>query len=156
MASTATEPTGTEAWTPLNNHPSVKPTSDIYDTVTKGKLAIGSGRLISSGDNAADANFPDGSTGYHWKSSEPIANYLVENSVGNFDSPKRKIERNLGCEGRSVVSKISVRRSARLPVCVALMRHSMSSRTSPAARRSRARRSKTWREFWRAIADPSL
>ena len=52
------EPTGTEAWMPLNNHPSVKPTYDIYDTVTKGKLAIGPGRLISSGDNAADANFP--------------------------------------------------------------------------------------------------
>ena len=70
---------------PLNNHPSVKPTYDIYDTVTKGKLAIGPGRLISSGDNAPDANFADGSTSYHWKSSEPIANYLVENSVGNFD-----------------------------------------------------------------------
>ena len=79
------EPTGTEAWMPLNNHPSVKPTYDIYDTVTKGKLAIGPGRLVSSGDNAADANFPAGSTSYHWKSSEPIANYLVENSVGNFD-----------------------------------------------------------------------
>ena len=79
------EPTGTEAWMPLNNHPSVKPTYDIYDTVTKGKLAIGPGRLISSGDNAPDANFAGGSTSYHWKSSEPIANYLVENSVGNFD-----------------------------------------------------------------------
>ncbi len=79
------EPTGTEAWIPLNNHPSVKPTYDIYDTVTKGKLAIGPGRLVSSGDNAPDANFPSGSTSYHWKSSEPIANYLVENSVGNFD-----------------------------------------------------------------------
>ena len=84
-AMVTSEPTGTEAWIPLNNHPSVKPTYDIYDTVTKGKLAIGPGRLVSSGDNAADANFPAGSTSYHWKSSEPIANYLVENSVGNFD-----------------------------------------------------------------------
>ena len=84
-AMVTSEPTGTEAWMPLNNHPSVKPTYDIYDTVTKGKLAIGPGRLVSSGDNAADANFPAGSTSYHWKSSEPIANYLVENSVGNFD-----------------------------------------------------------------------
>ena len=79
------EPTGTSSWMPLNNHPSVKPTYDIYDTVTKGKLAIGPGRLVTSGDNAADANFPAGSTSYHWKSSEPIANYLVENSVGTFD-----------------------------------------------------------------------
>ena len=84
-AMVTSEPTGTEAWMPLNNHPSVKPTYDIYDTVTKGKLAIGPGRLVSSGDNAPDANFPAGSTSYHWKSSEPIANYLVENSVGNFD-----------------------------------------------------------------------
>ena len=84
-AMVTSEPTGTEAWIPLNNHPSVKPTYDIYDTVTKGKLAIGPGRLVTSGDNAADANFPGGSTSYHWKSSEPIANYLVENSVGNFD-----------------------------------------------------------------------
>jgi hypothetical protein len=84
-AMVSAEPTGTEAWIPLNNHPSVKPTYDIYDTVTKGKLAIGPGRLVTSGDNAADANFPGGSTSYHWKSSEPIANYLVENSVGNFD-----------------------------------------------------------------------
>jgi hypothetical protein len=84
-AMVTSEPTGTEGWMPLNNHPSVKPTYDIYDTVTKGKLAIGPGRLVSSGDNAADTNFPNGSTSYHWKSSEPIANYLVENSVGNFD-----------------------------------------------------------------------
>ncbi|MDA0159252.1 M1 family aminopeptidase [Solirubrobacter ginsenosidimutans] len=84
-AMVTSEPTGTEAWMPLNNHPSVKPTYDIYDTVTKGKLAIGPGRLVTSGDNAPDANFPAGSSSYHWKSSEPIANYLVENSVGNFD-----------------------------------------------------------------------
>src|SRR3954454_1798644 len=84
-AMVTSEPTGTEAWIPLNNHPSVKPTYDIYDTVTKGKLAIGPRRLVSSGDNAAAANSPGGSTSYHWKSSEPIANYLVENSVGSFD-----------------------------------------------------------------------
>ena len=38
-AMVTSEPTGTEGWMPLNNHPSVKPTYDIYDTVTKGKLA---------------------------------------------------------------------------------------------------------------------
>src|SRR3954447_9566354 len=40
-AMVTSEPTGTEGWMPLNNHPSVKPTYDTYDTVTKGKLAIG-------------------------------------------------------------------------------------------------------------------
>jgi len=84
-AMVTSEPTGTEGWMPLNNHPSVKPTYDFYDTVTKGKLVIANGRLVSSGDNAPDANFPGGSTSYHWKSSEPIANYLVEDSVGTFD-----------------------------------------------------------------------
>ncbi len=84
-AMVTSEPTGTSSWMPLNNHPSVKPTYDIYDTVTKGKTTVGPGRLISSADNAPDANFPGGSSSYHWKSSEPIANYLVENSVGSFD-----------------------------------------------------------------------
>jgi Peptidase family M1 domain len=88
-AMVTSEPSGTMAWMPLNNHASVKPTYDIYDTVTKGKLAIGNGRLISTGDNAPDANFPGGSTSWHWKSSEPIAGYLVENSVGSFDWNER-------------------------------------------------------------------
>ncbi|HEY3713045.1 MAG TPA: hypothetical protein VGL39_00860, partial [Jatrophihabitantaceae bacterium] len=81
-----TEPVGTMDWMPLNNHPSVKPTYDFYDTVTRGRTAIANGRLISGPtDNAPDANFAGGSTSWHWKSPEPIANYLVENSVGNFD-----------------------------------------------------------------------
>jgi hypothetical protein len=32
--------------------------------------------------NAPDANFPAGSWTWHWHSPEPIANYLVENSIG--------------------------------------------------------------------------
>ena len=88
-----TEPVGHEAWMPLNNHPRVKPTYDFYDTVTKGRTAIANGRLIGSADNAPDANFPAGSTTWHWKSPEPIANYLVENSVGNFDLERAHGER---------------------------------------------------------------
>ena len=83
------EPMGTMAWMPLNDHTRVKPTYDIYDTVTKGKVAIGNGRLVSTGDNAPDANFPNGSTSWHWKSSEPVAAYLVENSIGTFDWSER-------------------------------------------------------------------
>ncbi|WP_028058034.1 M1 family aminopeptidase [Candidatus Solirubrobacter pratensis] len=88
-AMVTSEPLGTMAWMPLNDHTRVKPTYDVYDTVTKGKVAIGNGRLISNGDNAPDANFPGGSTSWHWKSSEPVAAYLVENSIGSFDWNER-------------------------------------------------------------------
>jgi Peptidase family M1 domain len=80
-----TEPVGTEDWMPLNNHPSAKPSYDFYDTVTAGRTAIANGRLVSSVHNPPDALFRDGSTTYHWNSPAPIANYLVENSVGNYD-----------------------------------------------------------------------
>ena len=42
-----TEPVGTEAWMPLNNHPSAKPTYDFYDTVTAGRTAIANGDACS-------------------------------------------------------------------------------------------------------------
>jgi hypothetical protein len=84
------EPSGTMAWMPLNDHTRIKPTYDIYDTVTKGRVAIGNGRLVSTGDNAPDANFPDGSTSWHWRSPEPVNAYLVEDSVGTFDWSERQ------------------------------------------------------------------
>ena len=86
-----TEPVGTMSWMPLNNHPTVKPTYDFstttnWDAATgTGRTAISNGRPVGFTDNAADANFPGGSRTWQWKSSEPIANYLVENSVGNYD-----------------------------------------------------------------------
>jgi hypothetical protein len=81
-----TEPVGTMAWMPLNNHPSQKPTYDFYGTVTKGRVQLANGLRVSGPvDNAPDANFPGGSTSWHWRSPEPIANYLVENSIGGFD-----------------------------------------------------------------------
>jgi hypothetical protein len=80
-----TEPVGTEAWMPLNNHPSAKPTYDFNEKVTLGRTVIANGELVSHGDNEADAQFPEGSTTWVWHSPEPIANYLVENSIGNYD-----------------------------------------------------------------------
>jgi hypothetical protein len=88
-AMVTTEPMGAMTWMPLNDHTRVKPTYDIYDTVTKGKVAIGNGRLVSTGDNAPDANFPGGSTSWHWRSPEPVAAYLVENSMGSFEWSER-------------------------------------------------------------------
>jgi Peptidase family M1 domain len=80
-----TEPVATEDWMPLNNHPSSKPTYDFYDTVPLGKTAIGNGELVSQLVNLPDANFPTGSTTWHWHSPEAIASYLVENSIGSYD-----------------------------------------------------------------------
>ncbi len=84
-----TEPVGTEDWMPLNDHPSVKPTYDFYDTVNAGKTAIANGMLLSTVQNPTDAQFPGGSTTWHWQSAAPIASYLVENSVGAFDLTSR-------------------------------------------------------------------
>jgi Peptidase family M1 domain len=80
-----TEPVGTEDWMPLNDHPTAKPTYDFYDTVNAGKTAIANGILRSAKDNAPDALFPGGSTTFHWHSPAPIASYLVENSVGDYN-----------------------------------------------------------------------
>ena len=84
-----TEPVGSMAWMPLNNHPSVKPTYDLTTTTNTGRTAIGNGRLLGFTDNAPDANFPGGSRTWRWRSPEPIASYLVENSVGDFDMTER-------------------------------------------------------------------
>ena len=84
-----TEPQGTMAWMPLNNHPSAKPTYDFYDTVTAGRTALGNGRLIGFTDNAPDANFAGGSRTWHWMSPEPVNSYLVENSMGNYTLNER-------------------------------------------------------------------
>src|SRR5882757_6933310 len=85
-----TEPLGTEDWMPLNNHPSAKPTYDFYDTVNAGKTAVANGILVSTVHNGPSQNFADGSTTFHWRSDAPIANYLVENSVGSFDLTSRR------------------------------------------------------------------
>ena len=93
-----TEPLGTMAWMPLNNHPSVKPTYDFHDQIPApdpaapdgdpaktGRVVIANGELNGFTDNAPDANFPAGSRTYNWHSPEGIASYLVENTVGYYD-----------------------------------------------------------------------
>src|SRR5690349_21308928 len=98
-----TEPVGNDSWMPMNNHPTAKPTYDIYDTTNIGKVAIGPGELVgytapvgttyqpvpAPASNAPDANFPLGSVTWHWHSPEKIANYLVENSIGAYDLSAR-------------------------------------------------------------------
>lgn len=84
-----TEPVGTMDWMPLNNHPSVKPTYDFYDTVPLGKTAIANGELVSTADDASDPRIAGGTTTWHWHSPEHIANYLVTNSIGAYDLSSR-------------------------------------------------------------------
>ena len=98
-----TEPVGNDSWMPMNNHPTAKPTYDIYDTTNIGKVAIGPGELVgytapvgttyqpvpAPPSNPPDANFPAGSVTWHWHSPERIANYLVENCIGAYDLSAR-------------------------------------------------------------------
>jgi hypothetical protein len=84
-----TEPVGNVSWMPLNNHPSQKPTYDITDTVTLGKTAVANGELVSQVDDPTDTRIAGGTTTWHWHSPEGIANYLVTNSIGNYDLTNR-------------------------------------------------------------------
>ena len=84
-----TEPVGSEDWMPLNDFPTAKPTYDFYDTIAVGKTAVANGILVSTTRHAASAAFPAGSVTWHWHSVAPIANYLVEDSVGNYTLTKR-------------------------------------------------------------------
>jgi Peptidase family M1 domain len=79
-----TEPVATEDWMPLNDYPTAKPSYDFFDTVNAGKQAVCNGVLVSSRRNAPDVNFPAGSVTWHWRSTAPVASYLVENSIGNY------------------------------------------------------------------------
>jgi hypothetical protein len=80
-----TEPVGTEDWMPLNDYPSAKPTYDFDDTVAAGKAVLANGVLVSRTHHPPDSQFPGGSVTWHWLSPAPVASYLVEDSVGNYD-----------------------------------------------------------------------
>ena len=80
-----TEPVGTEDWMPLNDYPGAKPTYDFDDTVAAGKTVLANGVLVSRTHHPPDSQFPGGSVTWHWHSPAPVASYLVEDSVGNYD-----------------------------------------------------------------------
>jgi hypothetical protein len=87
-----TEPVATEDWMPLNDYPAAKPTYDFSDTVTAGKTVIANGRLVSVQDHPASKEFPGGSVTWNWHSAAPIASYLVEDSVGNYNLTERTVD----------------------------------------------------------------
>jgi hypothetical protein len=81
----STEPVGSEDWMPLNDYPTAKPTYDFYETVQAGKVAVANGVLISRTEDPPDAAFPGGSVTWHWESPAPIASYLVQSSIGDYE-----------------------------------------------------------------------
>ena len=85
-----TEPVGTEDWMPLNDYPAAKPSYDFYDTINAGKTALANGQLKSVTHHGPSSQFPAGSVTYHWDSGAPVASYLVEDSVGNYNLTSRK------------------------------------------------------------------
>ncbi|HSS90633.1 MAG TPA: M1 family aminopeptidase [Streptosporangiaceae bacterium] len=86
-----TEPVGTEDWMPLNDYPAAKPAYDFDDTVAAGKTVLANGVLVSRTHHPPGSQFPSGSVTWHWHSPAPVASYLVENSVGNYDLTERTI-----------------------------------------------------------------
>jgi hypothetical protein len=84
-----TEPVATEDWMPLNDYPTAKPTYDVVDTVTAGRVVLANGRLRSVKHHPASREFRGGSVTWHWRSEAPVASYLVEDSIGNYTLTKR-------------------------------------------------------------------
>ena len=86
------------AWMPLNDHTRVKPTYDIYDTVNNDPATAPEVNRVCDRPTAAWSPRPSTRrtrttrrrlAHVHWHSAEPIAAYLVENSVGHFDLSER-------------------------------------------------------------------
>jgi hypothetical protein len=86
-----TEPIGSEAWMPLNDYPTAKPTYDFADTVTAGRTVVANGRLVSVHRHGPSAAFPGGSVTWKWHAAEPVASYLVEDSIGRFSLSRRTV-----------------------------------------------------------------
>jgi hypothetical protein len=87
-----TEPVASEDWMPLNDYPTAKPTYDFSNTVAAGKTVIANGLLVSVKHHPASHEFPGGSVTWNWHSAAPVASYLVEDSIGNYNLTKRIVD----------------------------------------------------------------
>ena len=87
-----TEPVGTEDWMPLNDYPSRQ--ADLRLLRHRQRREDGA-RQRHAGVQAdtirRTARFPGGSVTWHWHSAAPVASYLVEDSVGNYDLTQRTV-----------------------------------------------------------------
>lgn len=73
------EPYGTKDWWPCKDTPADKPDSaDIWITVDTSLIPVSNGKLIEIVNNG------DGTHTYKWKSSYPIAQYLISLAISNY------------------------------------------------------------------------
>lgn len=75
----ASEPSGAQAWYPVNNHPLDKATYTFEITVPDPYIAAANGLLLDTIDNG------DGTSTYLWESRDPIASYLVAVYIDEFE-----------------------------------------------------------------------
>ena len=80
---------------PLNNHPSAKPTYDFYDTVPPARRRSRTASSSRSTVNLPDANFPGGSTTWHWHSPEGDR-ALPRREQRRLVRPERRASRRAG------------------------------------------------------------
>jgi aminopeptidase N len=73
------EPNGTAAWLPVNDHPLDKATYTIRVTVPEGYRVASAGLLAEQTTEAGKAS-------YRWESSSPMASYLIPLGIGPFEA----------------------------------------------------------------------
>ncbi|MFI0896209.1 M1 family metallopeptidase [Streptomyces sp. NPDC020983] len=71
------EPVGSMAWFPGNDHPSDKAAFDLTVSVPAGLTAVSGGELAST-------RTAGGRTSFHWRSTAPVATYLVTAGIGHY------------------------------------------------------------------------
>lgn len=81
---TNTEPLGSQAWMPLNNHPSAKPTYDVRVRTQRDRTVVANGTRQDMRRHGPDQRFPAGSKTVGWRSTDPVASYLVLVLVGDY------------------------------------------------------------------------
>ncbi|WP_409471226.1 M1 family metallopeptidase [Streptomyces sp. HC307] len=82
------QPTGSMAWFPGNHHPSDKATYDLAVTVPKGLRTVSNGELTSETTTG-------GRTTSAWRTTAPMASYLVTLAVGRYDITRSTTEDGL-------------------------------------------------------------
>ncbi|MGH8935265.1 MAG: M1 family metallopeptidase [Acidimicrobiia bacterium] len=73
------EPNGTAAWLPVNDHPLDKATYTVRVTVPEGYRVASAGLLAEQTTEA-------GKVSYRWESSSPMASYLIPLGIGPFEA----------------------------------------------------------------------
>ncbi|MGH2907920.1 MAG: M1 family aminopeptidase, partial [Solirubrobacteraceae bacterium] len=121
---TETEPVGSEAWMPLNDYPSAKPTYDFSITTERGRTAIANGQRVGVTDNPPDAEFPQGSATTVWHAPMGIASYLALTIVGDYASRVHTVggRRYYEFQDRAIPARIRARNASVLGTQPAITR----------------------------------